>query len=301
MLDVEKNQSVNEVIITGVLKELDVRDGETSDGRKWVSSVAKIGCDQEINGVMTENVIPVHSFAMRKKSDGTDNKMYDNIMNMRENYISEASAEDGITPTRLTFAGRTCNIGENVYVNREGRTVDGVFQINCNFPRTARAEDVETAEFTLSGVVGSIKPEYNGDDETGRLKVKMIIVNYNGKVDVVELIAEAGSAANFIEQNWHEQDTVNLTGKINMSFKVEERKIEQAFGAPQVKKHTVSKNELVITGGSYPLDEDESYDAGQIKIALGERQARIKQIEEKSKKPKAAPSRPAGNVSDFGF
>lgn len=301
MLDVEKNQSVNEVIITGVLKELDVRDGETSDGRKWVSSVAKIGCDQEINGVMTENVIPVHSFAMRKKSDGTDNKMYDNIMGMRENYISEASAEDGITPTRLTFAGRTCNIGENVYVNREGRTVDGVFQINCNFPRTARAEDIETAEFTLSGVVGSIKPEYSGDDETGRLKVKMIIVNYNGKVDVVELAAEAGSAANFIEQNWHEQDTVNLTGKINMSFKVEEKKIEQAFGAPQVKKHTVSKNELVITGGSYPLDEDESYDAGQIKIALGERQARIKQIEEKSKKPKAAHSRPAGNVSDFGF
>lgn len=299
MLDVEKNQSVNEVIITGVLKELDVRDGETSDGRKWVSSVAKIGCDQEINGVMTENVIPVHSFAMRKKSDGTDNKMYDNIMGMRENYISEASAEDGITPTRLTFSGRTCNIGENVYVNREGRTVDGVFQINCNFPRTARAEDVETAEFTLSGVVGSIKPEYSGDDETGRLKVKMIIVNYNGKVDVVELVAEAGSAANFIEQNWHVQDTVNLTGKINMSFKVEEKKIEQAFGAPQVKKHTVSKNELVITGGSYPLDEDESYDAGQIKIALGERQARIKQIEEKSKK--AAPSRPAGNVSDFGF
>ena len=43
MLDVEKNQSVNEVIITGVLKELDVRNGETSDGRKWVSSVAKIG------------------------------------------------------------------------------------------------------------------------------------------------------------------------------------------------------------------------------------------------------------------
>lgn len=301
MLDVEKNQSVNEVIITGVLKELDVRNGETTDGRKWVSSTAKIGCDQEINGVMTENVIPVRSFAMRKKADGTDNKMYDNIMSMRENYISEASAEDGIMPTRLTFAGRTCNIGENIYVSRDGKVIDGVFNINCNFPRTARSEDAETAEFTLSGVVGSIKPEYNGEDETGRLKVKMIIVNYNGKVDVVELVAEAGTAANFIEQNWHEQDTVNLNGKINMSFKVEERKIEQAFGEPQVKKHTVSKNELIITGGSFPLDEDESYDAGQIKIALGERQARIKQIEEKAKKPKAVPSRPAGNVSDFGF
>ena len=301
MLDVEKNQSVNEVIITGVLKELDVRNGETTDGRKWVSSTAKIGCDQEINGVMTENVIPVRSFAMRKKADGTDNKMYDNIMSMREDYISEASAEDGILPTRLTFAGRTCNIGENIYVSRDGKVIDGVFNINCNFPRIARSEDVETAEFTLSGVVGSIKPEYNGDDETGRLKVKMIIVGYNGKVDVVELVAEAGTAANFIEQNWHEQDTVNLNGKINMSFKVEERKIEQAFGEPQIKKHTVSKNELIITGGSFPLDEDESYDAGQIKIALGERQARIKQIEERAKKPKAAPSRPAGNVSDFGF
>lgn len=304
MLDIEKVQSVNEVTVIGVLKELDVEEKETTDGRKYITATARVGVDQEINGVMTENIVPVHSFSMRKKADGTDNKAYDNILTMK-NFISEAAAED-CTPTRVMFSGRTCNINENInkniYVSRAGKLMDGIFQIDCNFPNEDRRNLPDEATFALTGIVGSIKPEYKDDEETGRIKVKLIVVGYRGKANVIELVAEAGNAANFVEQNWHEQDTVSLTGAINMTYKVEEKKVEQAFGAPVIKRHTVSKNELIITGGSFPLDEDKSYDSGQVKVALGERQARIKEIEDAAKsKAKAKPAAKKPSASDFGF
>lgn len=301
MLNIEKVQSVNEVVVTGVLKELDVEERETSDGRKYITSIARIGVDQEINGVMTENVIPVRSFTMRKKADGTDNKAYDNILNMKENFVSEAAATDGIEPTRVAFRGKTCNLTESIYVNRQGTLVDNVFEIDCNFPNVARSTDADEATFTVSGVVGEIKPEYKDDAETGRIKVKLIIIGYRGKANVLEFVAESGNAASFIETNWHQGDTVSLTGSINMTYKVIEKKIEQAFGAPKVEHSIVSKNELIITGGSFPLDEDNSYDGGQVKIALGERQARIKETEERAKsKSKPAPAKKT-SVNDFGF
>ena len=64
MLDIEKVQSVNEVTVIGVLKELDVEERETSDGRKYITATARVGVDQEINGVMTENIVPVRSFSL---------------------------------------------------------------------------------------------------------------------------------------------------------------------------------------------------------------------------------------------
>ena len=78
------------------------------------------------------------------------------------------------------------------------------------------------------------------------------------------------------------------------------KKVEQAFGAPVIERHTVSKNELIITGGSFPLDEDKSYDSGQVKVALGERQARIKEIEDAAK-AKSKPAAKKPSASDFGF
>ena len=301
MLDVMRDQSINEVTVVGVLKEVEVDERETSDGRKYITATARVGVDQEVNGVMTENIIPVRSFAMRKKSDGTDNKAYDNILKLKD-FISEAAAED-CAATRVLYSGKTCNLKENIYVNKNGSIVDGVFQVDCNFPNEDRKNSPDKAEFTLTGVVGSIKPEYKDDQETGRLKVKFIVVGYNGKADVIELIAEAGNAANFVEQNWHEQDTVSVTGAINMTYKVEEKKIEQAFGVPLVKRNTVSRNELIITGGSFPMDEEMSYDTSQIKLALGERQERIKDTEDKAKnrgKSKPTP-KPSSNISEFGF
>lgn len=88
-----------------------------------------------------------------------------------------------------------------------------------------------------------------------------------------------------------------------MTYKVEEKKIEQAFGVPLVKRSTVSRNELIITGGSFPMDEEMSYDTSQIKLALGERQERIKNTEDKAKnrgKSKPTP-KPSSNISEFGF
>jgi hypothetical protein len=45
MLDIEKVQCKNVVEICGLLKELDIVEGTTSDGRSYVRGSAKIGVD----------------------------------------------------------------------------------------------------------------------------------------------------------------------------------------------------------------------------------------------------------------
>lgn len=67
MLDIKKIQSKNECTIVGILNELDIVEGKTSDGRDYIRGTATIRVDQEVKGKQVENLIPVSMFAMRLK------------------------------------------------------------------------------------------------------------------------------------------------------------------------------------------------------------------------------------------
>ena len=74
MLDIKKVESKNEVTICGLLNELDITPGTTTDGREYIRGRARIQVDQEINGEMVTSEVPVSMFAMKLKKDGTANK-----------------------------------------------------------------------------------------------------------------------------------------------------------------------------------------------------------------------------------
>lgn len=296
MLDVKKVQSTNSVIINGILKELNIEEKQTADGRGYVTGSALIKVEQEYNGVVMDNEIPVRMFSMRLKSDGNPNAVYDGIVKMKEDFISLAAAENPSQASRVSITSG--QLQENMWIDKTtGQPRVKEFQISSNFMRKGKMEDADVARFELSGVVGNITDEVDKEgNETGRVVLELIVVGYAGKTDVLKLYTGKPEAANHIRTNWEKGDTVTLTGIVNMTYKVETKMVEQAFGDPIERRTTVSKKELIITGGcASGLDEDCSYDTDGIKIALNERQGRIDKLSEK--KPATTPKA----KKDLGF
>lgn len=294
MLNRMQTESENRVTIVGVLKELEIESKQTKDGREYVTGKALIKVDQEINGKMTENEVPVRMFSMKLKSDKTPNAVYEGIMKMKDDYISLAAAE---TPSQASRVAITSGkIEENNWIDKTTGMPRSSFQISSNFMRKAKDNDEECAGFDLSGVVVKTRREVKNDEETGRLLVTLVTIGYKGKAEVIELVAESPAAAAHIESNWNEGDTVKITGAINMTYSVTEKEVSLGFGAPKKERKTESRKELIILGGSeYGLDEDYSYDADDIKVALDERKQRIDALSA----PKAVA--PANKATGFGF
>ena len=297
MLDIKNVQSENSVYLSGILKELDIDEGTTNDGRKYVRGVAKVQVDQEIEGIVSENIIPVRMFAMQKKYDGGDNPMFERIKNYKEQFTSAGAADDDSEISKVTISG--ARLEENSYFDKRTNQVKTDWQISGSFINDRKDEDEESARFKVTGVVGKMRPEYDKNgEETGRLIVSLVLIGYKGKANVIELIAD-GSKKDHIESNWNEGDTVIAHGKINMSFKVENWEEDQGFGEPIPRHHTISKKELIIIGGSpYGLDESASYDADDIKKALSERAARNESLKSASKKT-ASPVSSTSSAFDF--
>lgn len=302
MLNINKTESENIVYISGVLNELDIREGVTSDGRSWVRGNANIRVDQEINGKVVENIIPIKMFSMALKSDGTPNKVYERILSYKENLVSAAAADDerGIVASRITISGELSGgkIQENFWIDQRTGEERSCFQINANFLNKKRDADKEGATFQLTGVVLNMNEECDKDgNETGRLIIKFCVIGYNGTANVINLIAE-GNAKASIEQGWVKGDTVKVTGIVNMTQKIETYKEEQGFGDPIERTRTVSRRELLVTGGTANgLEESLSYDADDIKKALEERKKKLEDLKNKQ----TAKNTPKAKANDFGF
>lgn len=296
MYDVSK-LSTNDIYVSGLLKELEIVEGQTTDGREYVRGTASVQVDQEIDGKMVENIIPVKMFSMKYKADKSPNQVYTRILGYKDQFTSAAAAEDESKASRVTISG--AQVEENAWYDSRTDIVRSGFQLSGNFINKQKDSDHEKATFNLSGVVGKIRPEINRDgEETGRIIVDFIVITWGGKANKIELIAK-GSAADFISTNWNQQDTVNVTGRINMTHKTEEIEIEQGFGEPLVQTRTISCRELIITGGSPSgLEEALSYDADSIKQALAVRAANHEALKNK---PSNTKSSNKNKPVDFGF
>lgn len=299
MLDIKKVQSTNNVNVVGILNTMDIEKRVTKDGRDYITGNLTIKVDQEYHGQLYENEIPIRMFSMKTKRDGNINPIYASIESLPENFTSLAAAEDPTQATKVSIRGS--RIGENNYLDKNGINRH-TFQINTNFVNKASQNDTEMATWELSGVVGNIQDEYDKNgDETGRAIIKLVVVGYLGRVEVVDLIADdsyAPGVVNHFRSNIEKGDTILVQGLINMTHKTTTYYEEMGFGEPLKRTKTETKRELIITGSSTALDEELSYDNDSIKIALDDRATRISAMAEKKPEP---PKKKTNNISDFGF
>lgn len=300
MLDIKKSESCNQVVVEGLLKELECEQRKTADGRDYVTATLLIKVDQECGGKLVSSEVPVKMFSMKLKKDKTENAIYANIIKLKEDLVSLAAAENPADASRVSITSG--KLKENSYVDKTTGALRTTFQIETNFVKKGRADETDKATFELTGVVCAINREVDREEqETGRLRVNLVVVGYNGVANVLEFFVESPKAVEWIESKWQDGDTVRVAGYINMSYKRIEYTEDLGFGEPIKKFRTESKRELIIQSGTPTgLDEEQSYDKDDIKNALGERKAvRDKKLEESKNKNKKSAGTPA--VSDFGF
>lgn len=300
----------NMVKIEGILSEVDLEKGSyMKDGKthERISGTIKIKVNQVINGVEKELDVPVSLFANKLKNDGAPNPAYASIEKIKNEFVSIAASPNGIEGAdrvRITNG----NIRMNEFYNQNGVLVSYP-RISATFvSKVANSQDFSPeASFSSVFVIAAMGHETDKDgvDIPDRFKVRGVIPQYGGAVDVVDFIAVNPNVIEAVSSYWTEGDTVKINGKLNFSSTTEERLVKVDFGEPRKEKRTINVSELIITGGSQtPLEGDFAYDSDEIHAALEERQSRLAALKANQKSnDKSASAKPAkkASFSNLGF
>ena len=299
-------QAENNCKIEGILSEIDLKTGSTVKNGKTVEYITgsiKVRVNQMLNGKEVELDIPVYMFSNKLKNDGNPNPAYASIERVMNEYVSIAAAGiDGADRIRITGA----NIRMNEYYG-QGDKLNSYPRINASFITKVTDMTKYNPEASFSAVFMIAAMGYETDKDgvqiDNKFKIRGILPQYGGKVDVVDFYATTPSVISAVSSYWSEKDTVKFNGKLNFTSAVEEKMVEVDFGEPRMERRTVSVSELIITGGTQtPLDGDFAFDEDEINEALKARQASLAELKEKakSKEPKKAAPAKKG-FSDLGF
>lgn len=288
-------QATNKLNIVGKLLDTTFREGKTSTGQNYESCNFTVRVTQTYGGREETSEIPVSIFATQYTSQNKPHPGYKNIQEMKKMKTVQDYGEAEATTVRMTSA----NIRENNFVSRSGQLVNG-WQINTSFLNEGKASDI--ASFNMDIFIMDMHEEVDREGEpTGRLVVKGAVVQYGGRLDVIEFIVEDNDAVNYISRNWEENKTVNVGGRIRVTSQEEKRSAnESSWGEELPETSTRMVRELIITRGSdEPFDDDFAYDAAEIKKAFNERKARLEQmqIDAKNNTKKSAPAASKSNYS----
>lgn len=262
-------QSKNKGEVTGILAEKDIHAGKnTANGKEMLEGFVSIKVD-EINQVRIKVSADV------TKKDGTPNPAYDNLKGFNENAVS--IADGGIeNASRVTTSSVQLNPYHSTQSGRDVITYRTGFISKYN----GGDDNWEPkAEVSVELYVKAIVPEMNKDgEETGRAVLKGVMFNYNGGAELVDLIIPAED--NFAEQALDGAVEIGQTYEffadiVNNRVEIK-KEIPTVLGKPRIETSYDYKNELVMTGCSEPVPENLAYDSNAVKLALVEREERIK-------------------------
>ena len=296
-------QSENIVKIEGILAETDLEEKKfLKDGKQTeaIGGSITIRVEQKIGEKDVVSDVPVYMFATKFTKKGTANPAYENIKNIKDNYVSIAASDEAhADKVRITNG----DIRMNEYYGRNGNLVSFP-RINASFVQRVRESEefIPKAEFTCTAVV--LQQDYELDkeqNETGRYLLKTAIVQYGDRLDVVPFIKKRKKAINYISSNWESGNTVRINGKLNFSFKVIREVKESAFGDPVVNERTISTSELIVTGGSDPIEGEGSYNSEDIQAGLAKRMANLETLKNKANTKKAPAPATSFQQTDLGF
>ena len=202
---------------------------------------------------------------------------------------AQAVGIDNASHVRLTGA----SLQENYFVSRNGQLIDG-WQIRGSFINEAKVADV--ASFVTDIVIMGMEDEIKDGESTGRLIVKGGIVQYGGRLDVVNFIVEAPDSVEYISRNWEVKGTVTVKGRIRILSQEEE--VQSAGWGEDIPETTtrVVRELIITTGDPECKDEEFAYNPVDIKAANEERKAAIEQAQINAKK--TTPKQGMGSVSN---
>jgi len=271
-------QANNKLNLAGKLLDATFGEGTLADGRKYERATVTIRVTQTYGGKTETSEIPIGLFATEFTSTGKPNPAMRSIHDLKKMNTAQNVGVDNAAHVRLTGA----SLQENNFVSRNGQLING-WQIRGSFINEAKVSDV--ASFVTDIFIMDMHDEVDREgDTTGRMIIKGGIVQYGGRLDVVEFIVEAPDTVEYISNNWDVNKTVTVKGRIRVTSQ-EEEVASSGWGEDIPETTTRYIRELIITtGDDEPKEEDFSYDPVEIKKAFNERKANIEQIQENARK-----------------
>ena len=266
-------QANNKINLSGKLMDVTLGNGTLSDGRPYQRATVTIRVTQTYHGKSETSDVQVGMFATEFTSSGKPNPAWRSLNDLKQMRTAQNVGIDNASHVRLT--GTT--LQENNFISRTGQLING-WQLRGSFINEAKIADV--ASFSTDIYIMNMMDEVDREgDTTGRMKIKGGIVQYGGKLDVVEFIVEDPDTIEYISRNWAENKTVNVRGRIRVLSEEEE---VQSSGWGEDVPETTTKfiRELIVTTGSdEPYEDDFAYDPVEIKKAFNDRKAAIEQMQ----------------------
>lgn len=272
-------QSQNKITLVGKLLDTMFTSGKTSDGRPYERANATIRVTQTYNGKEETSEIPVVMFASQFTAKGSVNPAWQSIQDFKNLKTVQNVGYDDADVVRFN----STTIRENAFVTRQGNLVNS-WQLVPSFVSTTKMSDAAT--FVIDIFIMDMHPEEDRDgDPTGRLIIKGGIVQYGGKLDVLEFVVEDAQKVDYVERNWNPNDTVTVKGRIRMVSAEEKKSGKQSSWGEDIPETTTRFiKELVITTGDDEAKEEEfAYDPSEIKKAFNVRKAHMEQLQVEAK------------------
>ena len=278
----------NQVAIQGTLIKKEVSQGTNKNGSDY------LGIELTIRtGENEEHIVRMYSNRLTK--NGQVSKIYESMETVAKEYLSADMQGVGIENADKVSI-RNGEISINRYMDKMGELRESR-RLTTKFCSRVEGEIEGKSEFALAGVVESVVPKMNMEDEVELLKLTLIVPKgYNNLIDKVEVVVRDTSFFDYIEENFTKGVVVRVGGKVvNRVEKTVQEVPATGFGQmPQLSEKTVRVSELLAEGGMilYGAEETEFFTEEEITKGL---ELFNQQIEElKSTKVDTTPFVPQG-------
>lgn len=261
--------------VSGTLVGKQVKNGMGKNG-EYVSVELTLRTDEN-----SEHKVKMFSNKLTK--DGNISKLYESTMTVANDYKSADVV--GIENADKVHVNQG-EITTNRYMSKTGDLIEQT-QISAKFCNRHESGDFNArAEFSLVGVVHSVVPKLNEDDEIELLKIKLNVPRgFNNQIEQVEVVVRESTAFDYITESFQKWEVVKVGGQIVNKVETKQEKAEViGFGVmPELKTSTVRVRELLVTGGHVleGMNEQQYYTQKEIQEGLELLNQKIVEIKSK--------------------
>lgn len=270
-LNTSLRQSDNILQIEGVLSEKNLTiEPSKLDQRISVIRGSLVLKTDDTNFVTVQVYEPSH-YADKNSGLLNINNAYEGLHTVMNTYksISEVG-EDQATKVRF----RRGTLQPRTYIDpaTKERRVTVAYR-NRYFSQAIGTYEPQ-ATFSVEGYINKMREEFVGGEATGRIVIELLVSDYKGGVEPLEVYVPTILAQEF-ESTYNVQDTLTVYGEIKSNVVVTENKIGVAFGVSKNKTGPSRKVELVLTGASSAYEDERAFNPMTVKAALVERESRL--------------------------
>ena len=260
-------ESINKINLTGRIMEIESRTGVTKNGAPYLGGTVKIETSPD-------NIIPVSFFATEKTKAGSDNPIYKSLQTVITDYktVHEHTADEADI---VEASG--VRVSENIYFPTADRMIRG-FQLNGAFFNRNNSASPKN-EFIVSGEIVEIIEDVKDDVPTGTLTVRLLVVSYGDKANIIDFKVEDPAGVNYIKSTFSAGMEVKVTGSVIIDETIEEIKEEAAFGEPIVTTTRKTERKLLITSATAPVESSITLAEKTTMLAVREADIQAKKAE----------------------